>query len=45
MGNVLDWNRNRDMWIRVVEKQTGKGLEHWTERVRKEDFKDVDLHA
>jgi hypothetical protein len=28
------------MWIRVLEKQTGKGLEHWNQRVRKENFKD-----
>ena len=40
MGNVLDWNRNRDMWIRVLEKQTGQGLDHWNERVRRENFKD-----
>ncbi len=40
MGNVFDWNRNRDMWIRVLEKQTGEGLEHWNKRVRKENFKD-----
>lgn len=40
MGNVLDWSRNRDMWIRVLEKQTGEGLEHWNQRVRKENFKD-----
>ena len=40
MDNVLDWSRNREMWIRVLEKQTGKGLEHWNQRVRKENFKD-----
>jgi Domain of unknown function (DUF5655) len=40
MGNVFDWNRNRDMWIRVLEKQTGEGLDFWNERVRKENFKD-----
>ena len=40
MDNVRDWSRNREMWIRVLEKQTGKGLEHWNQRVRKENFKD-----
>lgn len=40
MGNVLDWSRHREMSIRVLEKQTGKGLEHWNLRVRKEKFKD-----
>jgi hypothetical protein len=40
MGNVLDWSRSREMWIRVLEKQTGKGLDHWNQRVRQEEFKD-----
>ena len=40
MGKVFDWNRNREMWIRVLEKQTGDGLEHWNKRVHKENFKD-----
>lgn len=40
MGNVLDWRWNRDVWIRALEKQTGKGLDHWNQRVRKEKFKD-----
>lgn len=40
MGNVLDWNRNREMWIRVLTKQTGESLEYWNQRVRKENFKD-----
>jgi hypothetical protein len=40
MGNVLDWSRHREMWIRVLKKQTGKGLDHWNQRVRKESFKD-----
>jgi hypothetical protein len=40
MGNVLDWSRNREMWIRVLEKQTGKRLDHWNQRVRQENFKD-----
>jgi hypothetical protein len=40
MGNVLDWNSNRDMWIRVLEKQTGESLDYWSKRVRQENFKD-----
>lgn len=40
MGNVLDWSRSREMWIRVLEKQTGEGLEHWNRRVGAENFKD-----
>src|SRR5215207_9031261 len=40
MENALGWNRERDMWIRVLEKQTGQGLDYWNQRVRKENFKD-----
>ena len=36
-----DWKHYRDMWIRVLEKQTGKGLEHWNARVRKQKFTDT----
>jgi hypothetical protein len=28
------------MWIRVLQKQTGEGLDHWNQRVRSENFKD-----
>ena len=41
-----DWSHFRDMWIRVLEKQTGKGLSYWNARVRKETFADArDLEA
>ena len=40
MENVLDWSSERDMWIRVLEKQTSAGLDHWNKRVRKEYLKD-----
>lgn len=40
MGNILDWSRSREMWIRVLEKQTGNGLDYWNQRVRQEEFKD-----
>ena len=40
METILDWSRNREMWIRVLEKQTGASLDHWNQRVRKENFKD-----
>ena len=40
MPNILDWNSNRDMWIRVLKKQSGKDLDYWNKRVRKENFKD-----
>ena len=42
MTNILDWNSNRDMWIRVLKKQSGKGLDYWNKRVHNENFKDED---
>jgi hypothetical protein len=33
MTRTQDWNRNRDMWIRVLEKQTGEGLDIWNRRI------------
>jgi hypothetical protein len=29
------------MWIRVLEKQTGKGVGHWNARIKKEKFADA----
>ena len=40
MTNILDWNSNRDMWIRVLKKQSSKGLGFWNKRVLNENFKD-----
>lgn len=42
MTNVLDWNSNRKMWIRVLEKQTGQGVEHWNTLVAGKNFADED---
>ena len=33
MTAVRDWQRNRQMWIRILEKQTGEGLEVWNRRL------------
>ena len=40
MSNIVTWNRNRDMWIRILETQTGQNLEHWNQRVRLAKFED-----
>ena len=40
MTKVLDWNSNRDMWIRVLEKQTNQGLDYWNKRITVENFVD-----
>lgn len=38
MSETRDWNSNRDMWIRVLKQQTGKGLAYWNAQVTQEDF-------
>ena len=41
MEKKRDWSHFRDMWVRVLEKQTGKGLNYWNARVRKEKVADT----
>lgn len=36
MATVRDWRRNREMWVRALENQTGEGLEAWNRRIRKQ---------
>jgi hypothetical protein len=43
MPTTRDWQRNRAMWLRVLERQTGAGLEVWHERIRKRSF--AEAHA
>src|SRR5215510_5561045 len=38
MTTTRDWRRNRQMWIRVLEKQTGEGLDAWNARIRNRRF-------
>lgn len=33
MPTIRDWQRNREMWVRVLEKQTNEGLETWNQRI------------
>ncbi|HJZ93458.1 MAG TPA: DUF5655 domain-containing protein [Gemmataceae bacterium] len=42
MTTTRDWGHARDMWIRMLEKQTGKGLDHWNARIGKKKFADAD---
>jgi len=32
---TLDWRRNKEMWVRVLRKQTGEGIAEWKRRIRK----------
>src|SRR5262245_61810005 len=40
MTEKRDWGRNRAMWIRALEKQTGHGLEHWRRRIARARLRD-----
>ena len=40
MTTTRDWSRNKEMWIRVLEKQTGEGLEAWKGKMRRHTFRD-----
>jgi hypothetical protein len=40
MPAVQDWQRNRQMWIRILEKQTGEGLEAWNRRLARQRLGD-----
>lgn len=33
-----DWRRNREMWVRVLEKQTSEGVDVWNTRIRTRSF-------
>jgi hypothetical protein len=36
MTKTLDWQRNKEMWVRVLQKQTGEGVVEWNRRIRKQ---------
>lgn len=42
MAETHGWQRNRDMWVRLLEKQTGEGLERWNQRIRAAGLDDKD---
>jgi Domain of unknown function (DUF5655) len=41
MSTTRDWSHNREMWVRVLEKQTGKNLDYWNVRIKKRRFADA----
>jgi Domain of unknown function (DUF5655) len=40
MEKTHDWQRNREMWIRLLEEKTGKGVDWWKRRIKKEKLND-----
>ena len=41
MTTTRDWNRNREMWVRVLEKQTGLDVAAWNRRIARQGLRDV----
>jgi Domain of unknown function (DUF5655) len=35
-----DWTRNREMWVRVLQRQTGQGVTPWNRRIAKQGLRD-----
>jgi Domain of unknown function (DUF5655) len=33
LTETRDWRRNRNMWVRVLERQTGEGVNAWKQRI------------
>jgi hypothetical protein len=40
MTKTRDWQRNKEMWVRVLQKQTGEGVAEWNRRLRKQRLRD-----
>ena len=40
MTETRDWQRNRDMWVRVLENQTGEGVNAWKRRIGNKRLRD-----
>jgi Domain of unknown function (DUF5655) len=40
MTTTRDWNRNREMWVRTLEKQTGKSVDAWNRRIARQALRD-----
>jgi hypothetical protein len=35
-----DWQRNRELWVQVLERQTGEGVDVWNRRIAKQGLRD-----
>ena len=40
MANILDWNSNREFWIRILKQQSDQGVDDWLKRMQGEIFED-----
>jgi len=37
---IRDWQQEKEMWVRTLEKQTTEGLDTWNQRIRKASIAD-----
>ena len=40
MNKFQDWQKSREMWIRLLEESTGEGLDTWNRRIQREGVRD-----
>jgi hypothetical protein len=40
MARTRDWRYNRQLWARLLEKQTGEGVDSWNRRIKRKSFAD-----
>ncbi len=40
VDSTRDWQRSRAMWVRILEKRTGVGVDTWKRRIMKEGLDD-----
>ena len=40
MTTIRDWQQEKEMWVRTLEKQTTEGLDTWNQRIRKASIAD-----
>ncbi|MDF2770703.1 MAG: hypothetical protein K0S86_196 [Geminicoccaceae bacterium] len=40
VDSTRDWQRNRTMWVRILEKRTGVGVDAWKRRIMREGLDD-----
>jgi Domain of unknown function (DUF5655) len=40
MTKIRDWKRNKEMWVRVLEKKTGDSVAVWNRRIRTQRLRD-----
>jgi hypothetical protein len=40
MPKTLGWQRNRELWVRVLEKRTGLGVEAWNRKISAQGLQD-----